>query len=285
MDKYINPPFNYTGSKYKLLDQLLPLFDYSKKTFIDLFTGGGSVYCNILDKYTKVMANDVISDLIGIHKQLTLSDKIIIDVKNMVVEKDDKEGFHKLRDSYNNNPSPAKLWALMLCSTNNMMRFNNSFKYNQTFGKRTYNKNTEIKVNDYKEFIRPYKNKIIYSNKTFNDVPLAINAFYYIDPPYGFITNSDGSIGKKQISEAGYNCYYKQQDDISLYNYIHNLNNIGATFMLSGLYEHNGNTSWLLSELIKDGFNYKNIDMNYRKVSRTKTDKKSKEIIIYNYDI
>ena len=46
----IETPFNYTGSKFKLLSQLLPVFDYSKSTFIDVFCGGGSVYTNILDK-------------------------------------------------------------------------------------------------------------------------------------------------------------------------------------------------------------------------------------------
>ena len=29
---YIETPFNYTGSKYKILDQILPLFDYKKPT-------------------------------------------------------------------------------------------------------------------------------------------------------------------------------------------------------------------------------------------------------------
>ncbi len=37
----INTPFNYTGSKYKILNQILPLFDYQKEYFIDLFCGGG----------------------------------------------------------------------------------------------------------------------------------------------------------------------------------------------------------------------------------------------------
>lgn len=49
----INTPFNYTGNKFKLLDQILPHMDYSKKYFIDLFAGGGSVYTNVVDKYEK----------------------------------------------------------------------------------------------------------------------------------------------------------------------------------------------------------------------------------------
>lgn len=66
----INTPFNYTGSKFKLLEQLLPELDYTKKTFYDVFTGGGSVYANVLDKYDKIMINDIITDLILIHYNL-----------------------------------------------------------------------------------------------------------------------------------------------------------------------------------------------------------------------
>ena len=32
---YIETPFNYTGSKHRILDQILPLFDYSKRNFVD----------------------------------------------------------------------------------------------------------------------------------------------------------------------------------------------------------------------------------------------------------
>ena len=42
--KYVEGVMNYTGSKYKLLSQLLPEMDYKKKTFVDVFCGGGSVY-------------------------------------------------------------------------------------------------------------------------------------------------------------------------------------------------------------------------------------------------
>ena len=51
----IETPFNYTGSKFKLLEQLLPEFDYTKPYFVDLFCGGGSVYTNVVDKYEKLI--------------------------------------------------------------------------------------------------------------------------------------------------------------------------------------------------------------------------------------
>ncbi len=40
-NNYIQSPLNYTGGKYKLLNQLIPLFPKNINTFIDLFGGGG----------------------------------------------------------------------------------------------------------------------------------------------------------------------------------------------------------------------------------------------------
>ena len=89
---YINPPFNYSGSKLKLLEQILPLFDYNKDYFIDLFCGGGSVYTNVLDKYKKVLINDVISDLIEIHRSLCNNPQVFIEsVKKLAKTKQDQE--------------------------------------------------------------------------------------------------------------------------------------------------------------------------------------------------
>lgn len=53
---------NYTGSKFKLLNQILPFFDYDKSNFVDLFAGGGSIFINVLEKYDNVYINDIISD-------------------------------------------------------------------------------------------------------------------------------------------------------------------------------------------------------------------------------
>jgi len=272
---YIETPFNFTGSKYKILDQILPLFDYNKKIFVDLFAGGGSVYTNVIDKYDK--------DLVLIQKRLISTDGVIDKVKKYCVEKTDSEGYLNLRKDYNENPTPEKLWSLMLCCTNNMLRFNQKFEFNQTFGKRTYNSNTEKKVINYINNVRPYKNKLIFSFKRFNDIPIVMKSFYYIDPPYGYIMNDDGSMGNKQISEAGYNAYYKKEDDEALYNYVHKINDVGATFLMSGVLEHDGKKSWILNKLISEGFNYLTIDLNYSKVSRKKIDKGTKEIVLFNY--
>lgn len=281
----INSPFNYTGSKFKLLDQLLPNFDYNKPYFIDLFCGGGSVYTNIVDKYEKVIANDIIGDLVDIHNSLLESDDIINKTKMLCIGlKEDQSKFLKLREDYNNSQSGDKLWALMLSCNSNLIRFNKKGKFNQTWGKRSWNDSTEKKVEIFKNHIRQYKDNIRFTSKSFKDVDIKSDkVMVYIDPPYGYIVNEKGEIGDKQISEAGYNNFYYKEDDINLYKYCKMINDLGSSFMISGVLEHGGQRSWLLDKLISDGFKCKDLDFNYDKINKSGSDKKTKEVIIMNY--
>lgn len=271
----INTPFNYTGSKFKLLPQILPIFDYDKKYFIDLFCGGGSVYTNILGKYEKVLINDKIKELVEIHRNLIKDpDNFIKSVKSICVSKEDKEGYLDLRNKFNENKSPDILWALMLSCTNNMMRFNKKLKFNQSFGKRTWNNNTDKKVEEFVSHISKYKDSIYFRSGDFSTLEVKSPSMVYLDPPY---TNT----------EAGYNAYWSKELESKLYEYIINLNETGSSFMLSGvLGEHkNGKRSKIIDDLIKDGFNYKILDFDYEKVARNKKSKNSKEIVIYNYNV
>lgn len=278
----IETPFNFTGSKFKLLEQLLPEFDYSKSNFVDVFCGGGSVYTNVADKFENIFVNDIIEDLIKIHKGLIDGDDIINQTKIICPDKTDESAFLKLRESYNVGNSAEKLWALMLSCTSNMMRFNQKFKFNQTFGKRSWNSKTEVKVKKFTEHIRLYKSKIEFTSKPFYELNIKPDTMYYLDPPYGRIKNEDGTIGKSQISEAGYNCYWKEDDDRKLYEFIHKINDTGSSFAVSGVLNHDGKTCWMLDKLISDGFNYKSLSFDYNKVSRS-GDKETNEVLIKNY--
>ena len=66
----------------------------------------------------------------------------------------------------------------------------------------------------------------------------------YADPPYS-------------NTEAGYNAYWKKDDDDKLYNYLLDIDRKGSSFMISGVLNHNGETCRLLTNLIEDKFNYK----------------------------
>jgi DNA adenine methylase Dam len=271
----INTPFNYTGSKMNLLPQLLPLFDYSKPLFIDLFTGGGSVYTNVVDKYSRILINDILKDLIGIHKQLINNpDEIIEEVKELATCKDDQEKYVKLRNSYNTNKTPEKLWALMLSCTNNMLRFNKNFDFNQSWGQRGWSDATQKKVDEFVKHISKYKNKIYFTSTDFFNVPIKSDGMYYADPPYN---NSDD----------GHNRIWSDNLEVKLYNYLREVDKRGGSFALSGLYgEHNKNEkrSYSIDKLIEDGFSYTVLDYGYEKISRKKeVIKNSKEVLVYNY--
>lgn len=97
--------------------------------------GGGSVSVNSNFKY--IVCNDIITDLISFYNELYT--KNINDVLNVLnelkLDKEDQNAYNNFRDDYNANPDPYKFFALCSSCTNNMMRFNKQFKFNQTFGK------------------------------------------------------------------------------------------------------------------------------------------------------
>lgn len=273
INKYTNTALNYTGSKYKLLPQILLEMDYTKTYFIDLFAGSGVVAFNVVDKYERILINDIIKDLIDIHKEtINNFNNFIFKVKNLCVEKEDQDGFNNLRKEYNKNKSPEKLYALLLCSTNNMMRFNKKFEYNQTFGKRNFSNSTQKKLDLFIDYIQPYKDKIVFSSKHFSDVKILKPCMVYLDPPY-------------LETEAGYNNYFSNSDGKKLYDYCKELDKNGHSFMMSGVVgEHkNGKRSKLIDDLISDGYRYKILDFDYEKVARNKNTKNSQEVIIMNY--
>lgn len=171
----------------------------------------------------------------------------------------------------------------MLSCNSNLIRFNQKGKFNQTWGKRSWNSNTTKKVNLYKNHIRKYTEKIKFISKPFDDVNISSEKIMvYIDPPYGRIKNQDGTIGKKQISEAGYNAFWKKDDDLKLYDYIKLIDEKGSSFMVSGVLEHGDKTCWMLDKLISDGYSYDILNFDYNKVSK-KGNKNTTEIIIKNY--
>ena len=268
--KYINTPFNYTGSKFKLLEQILPKMDYTRSNFVDLFTGGGTVYTNILDKYDTVYINDIIEDLVSLHRIMKENPTELTEkTMSLATCKEDKEKFLALRTSYNENKTPEKLWALMLSCTSNLMRFNKKFLFNQTWGKRGWNPNTTKKTNEYVEHLSKFGDIIKYSSVSFPDIPMIKDSMVYIDPPY-------------INTEAGYNSYWSKELEMNLYEYVKQIDNQGNSFMISGVLNHDGKESETLFKL-SNQFKMIELDYNYNKVSKNKNDKKTQEVIIVNY--
>lgn len=216
---FIESPISYMGSKYKLLSNLIPLFPKDKHTFVDMFAGGGSIYMNVSPLYEKVVANDLITDLIGIHKNLGNNDFVALAAELSIKTKDSQEEYILLREDYNSNPTPEKLLALIWSCNSNMMRFNNNFKFNQTWGKRCFNTNILKKLENY--YQQSYEN-VEFTSMDFSEIDIPEDCFVYLDPPYS-------------NTEAGYNAFWKKDNEDIMINMIDKFIDNNIQFGLSGV--------------------------------------------------
>ena len=138
--KYIKSCLNYTGGKYKLLPQIMPLFPENINMFIDLFCGGCNVAINVNAK--KIICNDsekVIIDLYNDWKNGEC-DKLLNTLKETIskyeLSKTNREGFEKIRKDYNDgNREWFMFYAMLMHSFNYQIRFNKNNEYNMPFGK------------------------------------------------------------------------------------------------------------------------------------------------------
>ena len=269
----LKPPTNYVGSKDKLMPQLLEHFPKNVDTFYDVFAGGLSVSIN--SPYDRIIANDIITPLIQFYQSLQFmslnnwEEKEIEIIQSFKIDKTSKEQFLKVREEFNQDGNPYKFFALVSSCTNNMMRFNKSFKFNQTFGERTINDNTIQKLRDYCKVMKT-KN-FTFTNlsypELFKQFPVNQNDFVYLDPPY-------------LISEAGYNAYWSKELEEGLYILLDELDSKGVRFMMSNVSKHKGKDNPHLDKVK----NYKivELDFDYEKVARKKGSD-SQEIIVMNF--
>ena len=267
-DQYgcIPSPFNYTGSKFKLFSLLKEYFPKSRKCLRDLFAGGGSVALNAV--FDEIYANDIVAPLIEFYRFLQVNSwgDVLAAIEVHTIPKDDQEAYLQLRTRFNVSKNYIDFFILVCSCTNNMMRFNQKGEFNQTWGKRTFNKSIEGKLRNY--HTRLYKkNNIFFSNRNFIDCPVFKGDFVYLDPPY----TDQG---------AGYNAYWSRNMDNILYDYIDELNSKQVTFMLSNVAEHKGKINPYLDRLKK--YRIIHIPFDYNKVSRSGASN-TKEIIVINY--
>ena len=169
----ISCPFNYTGGKFKLLEQLQPLFD-EREAFLDLFAGGGNVGIN--SSSSKVIFNDSNEKLIDLIKFIkdTDTDVLLKQIDSIIDEYDlsntslygysyydcdsssglaecNKERFLRLRDDFNakvlaGETDYSMLYVLMVYSFNNQIRFNRKGLFNLPVGKRDFNSKMRSKL-------------------------------------------------------------------------------------------------------------------------------------------
>lgn len=266
-------PMNYTGNKYKLLEQILPHFPKDISIFVDLFCGGLDVSLNT--KANIIVANDSLVPVIDFYKRIqSLTgeelDRIIkyfCDKYNL--SKENEIGYTVLKNVYNKTKEPLLLYILICHSFSNQIRFNNDGDFNLPFGKRYYNPRLQARIKTFPERIKNY----LFESKDFEEVIIPDNSFVYCDPPY-------------RITLATYNerSQWTIEDDNRLFSYLDELNNKKIKWALSNVIEAKGKTNeelahWAAKYNIIDlSANYNNCNYQ-RKTNNTPT----REVLVTNY--
>lgn len=278
-EKYIKSPMNYTGGKYKLLNQILPLFPKNINTFVDLFTGGCNVAVNV--SANKIIANDLCTQVIDTYKgiQNNNTEKAIEMIEKIINEydltKENKEGYLELRNSYNDgNKEWYVFYTLLAYSFNNQIRFNKKGEFNMPFGKGRSSFNPTLKKK-FEDFSNAIHNKNIkFTNNDFKKLnidKLKDDDFVYLDPPY-------------LVTEATYNTGWNEETEKELLSLCDRLNEKGIKFAISNVLEHNGSKNEILINWSKN-YNVNYLDYNYSNCNYHKKDNghKSIEVLITNY--
>ena len=279
--KFIKSPLNYTGGKYKLLKQIIPLFPTEINTFIDLFCGGCNVGLNVPSNRT--ILNDSMAQLQEIYAYWAENgyDNIKKDVLEHIdkyqLSKTNEEGYYKLREDYNNNPNPADLFVLIAYSFNNQIRFNSKGQYNMPFGKNRSDFNQRMDKN-LKEFIEELSNgKYFITCSDFNSIKvdkLEEGDFIYADPPYLITTASYNENGG-----------WGENEEKKLFDLLDRCTENNIKFALSNVLENKGKENNLLKEWAKK-YNVHHLNTTYGNCSYHAHDKSKNttdEVLITNY--
>lgn len=241
-----NCPFNYAGSKSEYSD----LFDIEEPV-ADLFGGGGGFWSNVKSK--DIVVIDVCEPLIKFQKLIYESsdekfESIILNLYSTTKMVETKEHYESLRRLFNEGSpkdslythyqggnfepkDPQLFMCLLSCCTNNLIRFNKSGGFNQTWGKRRFNSSMEEKLRSFRSRIKD--KKIEFHVGDFASV-VTIGRTLFVDPPY-------------LISSAGYNTSWTIDDENRLYRFLK-----GKDFILTNFLQRGQIRNKVLESFVKE---------------------------------
>lgn len=301
----IRSPLNYTGGKFKLLPQILPLFPSQIDCFVDLFCGGCNVGVNV--SASRYVYNDSCEPLINLYSVMqTMESEVFLSKVEKLIQKYDlsnvklngyefyncssadglgsynKEKYLMLRTDFNSLPKKdsdyyVMLYVLIVFAFNNQIRFNSSGKFNLPIGKRDFNQNMYKKLSNFLSLL--HSQNAIFTHKDFRNFDiskLTPNDFVYVDPPY-------------LITCAAYNEQggWTENDEKDLLCFLDSLSKKNVRFALSNVLEAKGNVNQILKHWIENRIDYTMIDLNYSynnsNYHRKEKSHTTKEILVVNY--
>ncbi|MCD8206928.1 MAG: Dam family site-specific DNA-(adenine-N6)-methyltransferase [Bacteroidales bacterium] len=308
--QYIKSPLNYTGNKYRILDQITKAFPRDINCMVDLFCGGatvglnvnaGEVYfidnnecvINLLSYLSKINFDEFLSRMEAMIESYGLSNSYRNGFgmyhaqcenprDNNGLKSYNFKGYYKLRDDYNaladkhSNEANAMLYLLMVYAFNNDIRFNSSGDFNLPVGKTDLNRMNVEKIRAYAERSSSINAHFLCLDFDSAEVQEIVNKadFVYMDPPY-------------LVGEAVYNSGWNEEKEQKLLDFIDGLLAKGKNFALSNVMGKVGKvngplTRWCeshMGEIEITDIEYHYRSSNYHKIVR---DAKEREVVISN---
>lgn len=305
----IQSPLNYTGGKYKLLPQILPLFPKDIEVFVDLFCGGCNVGINI--ESSRVIYNDLNENLLYLYNTFKNLGKEsilewiyeIIGRYNLSLVSEhgyeyyecesskglgdyNRDKFLELRADLNEKRAKGSvddyyyvmLYVIIVYAFNNQIRFNSNGEFNLPVGKRDFNKKMEQKLVDFIDRIQ--KQNCMFTCCDFREFDISSltpQDFVYVDPPY-LITCATYN------EQGGWN----ETIEKDLLAFLDKLHNKNIRFAMSNVLRSKGKENKILVEWIENNadkytaipLNYSYSNSNYQTKDRTSS---SEEVLIINY--
>ena len=277
MKKYIKSPLNYVGGKFKLLNEIIPLFPDNIRTFIDLFGGGFNVGINVRADY--IVYNDICQPVVELLNCIysketdTLLEQIDANIEKYNLSKENRDGYMTLRKNYNLGIKNSMDFYTLLCyAFNNQIRFNKKGEYNMPFGKErsSFNPTLRQKFIDFANEL--HQKHCCFVNESFDGFDFDDfdnNDFVYCDPPY---LNSVASYNE----QGGWTIDHEKR----LLALLDELNKKPIKFALS----NNLKYSNLLLDEWKNKYNVHYLNGNYSNCNYHKINRdKDIEVLITNY--
>ena len=301
----IASPLNYTGGKFRILNQLLPNFPKNVSTCIDLFCGGCNVGINVAAK--KTLFIDSCPQLIALFSVMrTLSADEFVDAVKKVIAKFglsdsetygykhyncesskglgdyNKVAYKQLRDYYAALPEGSveksiALYTLIVYSFNNQIRFNAKGAFNLPVGKRDFNSKMQTKVRRFIERLHERKFEFLCSDFRALDIEkLSASDFIYADPPYLVTTATYNENGG-----------WTETEEQALLSFLDCIHQKGSRFALSNVTHSKGRENKLLINWLernKGVYRVIEISRDYTNSNyQRKEDGDSREVLVINY--
>ena len=304
----IQSPLNYTGGKFKLLPQILPLFPKKIEKFFDIFCGGCNVGINVdcehvtfIDSHAPLMYLYQTFQNLEKDEILNWIYQIIADYGLSLVSRNgykfyncesnsglgdfNREPFNRLRDDFNkctvwDYRYYVMLYVIIVYAFNNQIRFNSAGKFNLPVGKRDFNSRMHSKLLEFIEKIQAGNyNFVCQDFRNFDIAQISENDFVYADPPY-------------LITCATYNENggWSNSDELDLLTFLDKLHSSGVKFALSNVLRSNGKENKILLEWLdknSDVYHVIHLKHSYANSNYHKTDRNSAsdEVLVVNYNI